>query len=101
MAIGMVEMQGVINRTQDYQQLQQFDNEKGLIYQNHQQQQVDQNVEHHIRQVHEKDDAGEDNTADGGDGKQYASGRNGKAVKKPKPEGRIVEKSTMAFDIKI
>ena len=31
MAIGMVEMQGMINRTQDFQQLQHFENEKGAL----------------------------------------------------------------------
>ena len=102
MAIGMVEMPGMINRTQDFQQLQHFDNEKGAIYQNHQQTQVEQHVDHNVNQVHEKDNAGEDNTAEGGDGKQYASGRRpGKHRAEEKAKDRIVPKSTMAFDIKI
>ena len=101
MAIGMVEMQGMINRTQDFQQLQHFENEKGALYQNNQQVQVDQNVENHINQVHEKDNAAEQNNADGGDGKQYANGRGGQSKKKPQQEDRIVKKSTMAFDVRI
>lgn len=100
MAIGMVEMQGMINRTQDFQQFQHFENEKAALYQNNQQVQVDQNVENHINQVHEKDKAAENNNADGGDGKQYANGR-GPQVKKKKEQDRIIEKSTMAFDVRI
>ncbi|MCR5251170.1 MAG: hypothetical protein K6E50_11240 [Lachnospiraceae bacterium] len=102
MAIGMVEMQGMINRTQDFQQLQHHENEKGMIYQTQQQEQVDQNADRFVGQVHKKDNAGEDNSAEGGDGKRYAD--NGKkGGKKPvaREEGRIVKKNTMAFDIKI
>ena len=101
MAIGMVEMQGMINRTQDFQQLQHFENEKGALYQSNQQVQVEQNVDNHINQVHEKDKAAEQNNADGGDGKQYTNGRNGQPKKKQPQQDRIIKKSTMAFDVKI
>ena len=100
MAIGMVEMQVMINRTQDFQQFQHFENEKAALYQSNQQVQVDQNVERNINQVHEKDNAAENNNADGGDGKQYANGR-GARQKKKAAEDRVVNKSTMAFDVRI
>ena len=100
MAIGMVEMQGMINRTQDFQQLQHYDNEKGAIYQNNQQLQVDRNVEESMTQVHKKDDADAESGDNERGGGEYG-GDGGRHRKKKLPEARIVQKSTMAFDIKI
>ena len=40
MAIGIVELNGMVGRTQDYQQLQHHENERGPIFQPPQQEQV-------------------------------------------------------------
>ena len=101
MAIGIVELQGTINRTQDFQQFQQYENEKGMIYQNNQQTQVEQNVEDKLNLVHEKENAAEDTEAnDEGSGGMYG-GDGGRNRQKKKLKDRIVKKSTMAFDVKI
>ena len=101
MAIGIVELQGAINRTQDFQQFQQYENDNGAIFQNNQQNQVEQNVEDKMTLVHEKENAAEDTEAnDKGSGGQYG-GDGGRNRKKKKIEDRIVKKSTMAFDVKI
>ena len=101
MAIGIVELQGSINRTQDFQQFQQYENDKGMIYQNNQQTQVEQNVEDKLNLVHEKENVAEDTDAnDKGSGGMYG-GDGGRNRKKKKIRDRVVEKSTMAFDVKI
>ena len=101
MAIGIVELQGTITRTQDFQQFQQYENEKGMIYQNNQQTQVEQNVEDKLNLVHEKENAAEDTDAnDKGNGGMYG-GDGGRNRQKKKLKDRIVKKSTMAFDVKI
>ena len=100
MAIGIVELQGSINRTQDFQQFQQFENDKGLIYQTNQQTQVEHNVEDKLNLVHEKDNAAEDTDANDNGGSAYG-GDGGRDRKKKKIKDRVVKKSTQAFDVKI
>ena len=80
---------------------QQYENDKGMIYQNNQQTQVEQNVEDKLNLVHEKENAAEDTDAnDKGSGGMYG-GDGGRNRKKKKIRDRVVEKSTMAFDVKI
>ena len=100
MAIGMVELQGSINRTQDFQQFQQYEHDKGIIYQTNQQTQVEQNVEDKLNLVHEKENAAEDTDADDKGGASYG-GDGGKDRQKKKIKDRVVKKSTRAFDVKI
>ncbi len=103
MAISSVELQGVINRTQDIQQFQQFENEKAAIFHANQQTQVDQNVEEKLAQVHGKEDVDMDTETDDDSRRQQQQygGDGGSNRRKKKIKDRIVEKSTMAFDVKI
>ncbi|MBR1470802.1 MAG: hypothetical protein IJ600_04075 [Lachnospiraceae bacterium] len=100
MAIGIVELQGTINRTQDYQQLQQHENERGAIFQNQQQEQVEQDVKAEVSLVHKKEDAGTDTETDERENKGYG-GDGGRNRRKKKPQDRVIVKNTMAFDVKI
>ena len=63
MAIGMVEMQGSIPRVQDFQTQQQFENDKGAIYQSQQHVEGEKQIEQNSTNVHEKEDAKENNAS--------------------------------------
>ncbi len=101
MAIGMVELQGSINRTQDYQQFQHNENEKALIYQDNQAQNMDQKVDTDNNSVHNKEDAAADTEADSRERGYAGDGGSKRRRKEEKPADRIIEKKKMSFDIKI
>ncbi len=103
MAIGMVELQGSINRTQDFQTFQQHENDKGLIQNANQQVQVEQRVEQNAASVHAKEDAAADTDADGREGNASYGGDGGRRRDKKniRPVNRVVEKKPQGFDIKI
>ena len=102
MAIGMVELQGTINRTQDFQTYQQQENERSILHSAQQQVQVDEKVQHDTTSVHDKENAAADTDADerqkaayGGDG-----GRQRKK-KQQRPADRVIDKKVINFDIRI
>jgi hypothetical protein len=104
MAIGMVEMQGSIPRVQDFQTQQQFENDKGAIYQSQQHVEGEKQIEQNSTNVHEKEDANAETEADGkqrggyaGDGGRHRR-ENGKEAA---PRDRVVVKGRGSFDIKI
>lgn len=100
MAIGIVELNGMVGRTQDYQQLQHHENERGAIFQNQQQEQVEQDAQEEVNLVHKKEDAGTDTDTDEREGSGYG-GDGGRNRKKKQPQDRVIVKSTHAFDVKI
>ena len=100
MAIGIVELNGMVGRTQDYTQLQHQENERGTIFQNQQQQQVEQDVQDEVDLVHKKEDAGTDTDTDEREQNGYG-GDGGRNRKKKQPTDRVVVKSTHAFDVKV
>ncbi|MCR5120242.1 MAG: hypothetical protein K6B44_11585 [Lachnospiraceae bacterium] len=100
MAIGMVEMQGAIPRVQDFQQFQQNENDKVLIYHDNQAMNMDEKVDNDNNAVHEKEDAYKSNDSKERN-KEYGESEKRKKKKKEKPEDRIIEKKKMSFDIKI
>ena len=106
MPIGMVEMQGSIPRVQDYQNFQQFENDKGIIYHAQQQVQVDKHVEQENHQVHDKEDANAETETDERERKSGYAGDGGRDRRK-KSDGehaspdRLIVKSKGGFDIKI
>lgn len=101
MAIGIVELNGMVGRTQDYQQLQHHENERGAIFQNQQQEQVEQDVKEEVDLVHKKEDAGTDTETDERERNGGYGGDGGRNRKKKQPEDRVIVKSTRAFDVKI
>ena len=101
MAIGIVELNGMVGRTQDYQQLQHHENERGAIFQNQQQEQVEQDVEEEVNLVHKKEDAGTDTDTDERERNGGYGGDGGRNRKKKQTEDRVIVKSTHAFDVKI
>ncbi|MCR5210523.1 MAG: hypothetical protein K6C99_09965 [Lachnospiraceae bacterium] len=106
MPIGMVEMQGSIPRVQDFQNYQQFENDKGIIYQAQHQVQVDKNVDQENHQVHTKEDANAETETDereresgyAGDGGRDRRRKNTGEQASP---DRLIVKSKGGFDIKI
>ncbi|MCR5389153.1 MAG: hypothetical protein K6E77_00190 [Lachnospiraceae bacterium] len=103
MAIGMIEMQGSIPRVQDYQMMQQFENDKGVLYQAQHQLQVDKQVEQDNNQVHKKEDSNAETDANEKEnGGSYAGdgGRNRRNAEKKLPD-RVVVKGREGFDIKV
>ena len=106
MPIGMVEMQGSIPRVQDFQNYQQFENDKGIIYHAQQQVQVDKNVEQENHQVHKKDDANAETEADERERENGYAGDGGRnrrnnTTGENKSHDRLIVKSKGGFDIKI
>ena len=102
MALGMVELQGTINRSQDIQYFQHNENERGLVYQENQTLSMEQKVEQDNNSVHEKEDA----AAETDDNERKGNGYGGDGGKKRRtksefPEDRIIEKRAMSFDITI
>ena len=102
MAIGMVELQGTINRTQDFQTLQQHENERGILHSAQQQVQVDEKVQHDTSSVHNKENAAAETDADEREGNAYGGDGGGKRKKKQqRPADRVIDKGVTRFDIKI
>ncbi len=103
MAIGMVELQGTINRTQDFQQLQQHENERGILHNAQQQVQVEEKVQHDTTSVHNKENAAAETDADERQGSAYGGdgGRQRNKKGKERPADRVIDKKAVRFDIKI
>ena len=102
MAIGMVELQGTINRTQDFQLYQQQENERGILHSAQQQVQVDEKVQQDTTTVHNKENAAAETDAEEKRGSAYG-GDGGRQRKKDKerPADRVIDKKAVRFDIKI
>ena len=101
MAISMVEMQAQIPRVQDFQQFQQNENDKVLIYHDNQTMNMDEKVDTDNNSVHEKEDAYKSNDSKERNKEYGGDGGRGRREKKEKPADRIIEKNKMSFDIKI
>lgn len=105
MAIGMIEFQGSIQRTQDYTALKQQENTKPAVDQNNFQVQIDKKVDEKINQVVKGDDTSKSEThADAKEkgNNQYAGdGGAGRKKKDISKEGKVVLKGTSHFDMSV
>lgn len=104
MAIGMIEFQGTIQRTQDFTTIKQQENTKPAVDQSNFQIQTDKRVDEKTKQVTRGDDtAKNENHADAKEkGKGSYAGDGGARRKKNVPqEGRVVLKGTSHFDMSV
>jgi len=104
MALGPVELNGVISRTQDYSTIKQNEDNKGVVNQQNFQQQFEKTLDIRHTQVIQGDDIRkEDRKFDArekGDNEYVRSG--GKRKKKEeKQDGKVIVKGQRSFDIKI
>lgn len=97
MAIGPIELHGMITRQNDVQQVKVNQEQKPLIDHMNQQVEVEKKVENKSKQVLQKDDA---ELQKDSEGKNEYAGDGGRNRKKPK-EGIVVKKGVSSFDIRI
>lgn len=104
MAIGMIEFQGTIQRTQDFTTIKQQEDTKSAVDQSNIQVQTDKRIDEKLKQVNRGEDtAKNENHADAKEkGKGSYAGDGGAKRKKNVPqEGRVVLKGTSHFDMSI
>lgn len=105
MALGPVEMNGMISRTQDYSTVKQNEDNRGIInqqaFQNHFEKEL--NTKH--SQVIQKDDIRkEDRKFDArekGDNEYQGNGGSRRKKKEENTNGKVIVKGHSSFDIKI
>lgn len=102
MALGPIEMNGMISRTQDMTTIKQNQDNKAFVDQSNIKNVVEQKVDNNLHQVHDADDSrdseGEFDAKREGRNKYFKSD---KKKKEGKGEGKVVVKGTGGFDIKI
>lgn len=105
MAIGPVEMNGMISRTQDFTTIKQNEDNKGMIDQNNFQNQFKQEINHQMNRVQKGDDAKQEqkkyDAKEKGNGQYSGDGGKNKKKKEEKPEGKVIIKGKSSFDMKI
>lgn len=104
MALGPVELNGVISRTQDYSTIKQNEDNRGVINQQNFQNQFEKAIDIRHTQVIQGDDIRkEDRKFDAkekGDNEYYRNGGRRKK-KEENTNGRVAVKGSGSFDIKI
>lgn len=107
MAIGMIELQGAIQRTQDYSAMKHQEDAKGTVDQSHLQAQADRKTDQKASQIQQGDDANKSDTrADAREqGKGTYAGDGGQHRKKQdKPsDGKVIlkGKGNTHFDMSV
>ncbi len=104
MAIGPIELNGVISRTQDYATVKHNEDNKGLFHQQAFQSEFKKAIDQKHSQVTQGDDIRKeerkfDAREKGGNEYTGDGGRNRK--KKENPKGKDIVKGSSSFDIKI
>ena len=104
MALGPVELNGVISRTQDYSTIKHNEDNKGVVNQQNFQSQFEKTIDIKHTQVIKGDDIRkEDRKFDAkekGDDEYYRNGGRQKK-KEEKADGKVTVKGSRSFDIKI
>ena len=104
MALGPVELNGVISRTQDYSTIKHNEDNKGVVNQHNFQSQFEKTIDIKHTQVIKGDDIRkEDRKFDAkekGDNEYYRNGGRQKK-KEEKADGKVTVKGSRSFDIKI
>jgi hypothetical protein len=105
MTISRVELQGQITRAQDFTNLKQQEDNKGLVDQSNFQHRVDQNTEVKARQVQQGEKALNEgkrfDAKEKGNGTYYGDGGKRRQKEEKEKDGRVVVKGTGGFDVKI
>lgn len=105
MAIGPVEMNGMITRTQDFTTIKQNEDNKGLVQQTSMQSQKKQEINQQLSRVHKGDDAEREETKydarEKGNGQYSGDGGRHRKKKEETTEGKVIIKGKSSFDVKI
>lgn len=105
MAIGMIELQGSIQRTQDYTTYKHQENAKPMVDQANFQMQLDKKTDEKLTQVVKGDDAARgENHADAkekGKGSYAGDGGAGRKKQDVPKEGKVVLKGVSHFDMSV
>lgn len=105
MAIGMIEFQGSIQRTQDYTAIKQQENTKPVVDQNNFQMQIEKKADQKVKQVVKGDDTAKgENHADArekGKGQYAGDGGAGRKKQDISKEGKVVLKGISHFDMSV
>lgn len=105
MAVGMVELHGTIQRTQDYTAIKHQENAKPMVDQANFQTQMDKRVEEKSTQVLQGDDTSRnENNADAREKGKNSYAGDGGANRKKKDnaqEGKVVLKGMSHFDMSV
>lgn len=103
MALGPVEMNGILQRTQDFTTIKQNEDNRGLIAQTNIHNEAEQEIDHAMHQVHDaadsRDSEGEFDARREGRNKYMKSST--KRKKEEKTEGKVVVKGSGGFDISV
>lgn len=101
MALGPVEMNGMISRTQDITTIKQNQDNKAFVDQSNIKTNMEQNVDHKLHQVHDADNSRDSE----GEFDAKREGRNKyvklQKKKKEKTEGKVVVKQRGGFDMTV
>ena len=106
MAIGPIELNGVISRAQDFTIIKHHEDQKSQVDQNNFQMQFHKEVESKSTQVHHADDSENDekryDAKEKGNGEYDENGKKKREKKKnEEEEGKVLIKGQSHFDIKI
>ena len=103
MALGPVEMNGILQRTQDFSTIKQNEDNRSLLVQSNIQNEHEQEIDHAMHQVHDADNSRDSE----GEFDARREGRNkyvktaAKKKKKAETEGKVVVKGRGGFDFKV
>lgn len=107
MAIGPLQLNGIVTRTQDYTSLKQNENMKPVLDQAAFQSTIDKNIEKRLTQVKESDETDtyqrkQDAKEKGKNEYQGDGGRNRRQTQSGgTPDGRVIRKSPGGFDFSV
>lgn len=104
MAVGPIELNGTIARTQDYSQIKHHEDQKGVLDQNNFLNQFSKEIKERPHQVNHADNADfHERKFDAKEkGRNEYSGDGGESRKKQKAkDGQVVLKERKSFDVKI
>lgn len=104
MTISRLELQGQVARAQDFTTIKQNEDNKGVVDQSNFQNQLNQNIDQHLRQVRRGDETEYQNkkfdAKEKGNGSYEGNGGQNRR-KKEETDGKVIRKGQGGFDIKI
>ena len=106
MAIGPMQLNGIMTRTQDYTPIKQNENMKPLVDQSVFQNTVQKNIERKLTQVEHPENADtyqrkQDAKEKGKNEYQGDGGRNRRRNNSDEADGRVIRKSVQTFDLSV
>ena len=102
MAIGPIEMNGMVTRQQDFQQIKTAEDAKPMYDNMNYSHEVKKNADVAVRYVHDKDESKmEKDDSDNKHNSYSGDGGRNRNKDNDKEEGRVIKKNSASFDVKI